>query len=144
MSSSSRLAASVVVCLGTFLPAPASALDLDEWVPGLTVTPFVSEKVEYESNVFQTPNNTRGDTIFKTIPGFLAELSRGPFGASVGYRAEILNYVTLTDQNTTNQFGVAQLKLDMPRLKLQLRDDFIETTDPPGSATVNRPREARA
>ncbi len=133
MSRSFRLAASVVVCLGTFLPAPASALDFEEWVPGLTVTPFVSEKVEYESNVFQTPNNTRGDTIFKTIPGFLAELSRGPFGASVGYRAEILNYVTLTNQNTTNQFGVAQLKLDLPRLKLQLRDDFIETTDPPGS-----------
>ena len=78
MSRSFRLAASVVVCLGTFLPAPASALDFEEWVPGLTVTPFVSEKVEYESNVFQTPNNTRGDTIFKTIPGFLAELSRGP------------------------------------------------------------------
>jgi len=42
------------------------------------------------------------DTIFKTIPGFLADLSPGPFSASVGYRAEILNYVTLTDQNTMN------------------------------------------
>lgn len=128
-----RTAASVAVCLAVSLPTPAWALNFDEWVRGLTVTPFLSEKVEYDSNVFQTPNRTRGDTIFKTVPGFLAELSRSEFGASVGYRAEILNYVTLTDQNTTNQFGVVQLKLDMARLKVQLRDDFTETTDPPGS-----------
>lgn len=121
------------MCLAAFLPTPAWALNLEEWVRGLTVTPFLSEKVEYESNVFQTPNRARGDTVFKTIPGFLAELSRRPLSASVGYRAEILNYVTLTGQNTTNQFAVAQLKLDMPRLTLQLRDDFTETTSPPGN-----------
>ena len=127
------LAAAGAVCLTVVLTTPAHALNFEEWVPGLTVTPFLSERVEYESNVFQTPTNAKGDTIFKTIPGFLAELSRGPFAASVGYRAEILNYVTLTDQNTTNQFGVVELKSDMPRLRLQLRNDFAETTDPPGS-----------
>jgi len=121
------------LCLAAFLPAPAWALNFDEWVRGLTVTPFLSEKVEYESNVFQTPNHARGDTVFKTIPGFLAELSRGQLSASVGYRAEILNYVTLTDQNTTNQFAVAQIRLELSRLTLQLRDDFTETTTPPGS-----------
>lgn len=120
------------MCLAAFLPAQAWALNLEEWVRGLTITPFLSEKVEYESNVFQTPNRARGDTVFKTTPGFLADLSRGPLSASVGYRAEILNYVTLTGQNTMNQFAVAQLKLDLPRLTLQLRDDFTETTSPPG------------
>jgi hypothetical protein len=128
-----RAAGAVLGVVAALLPLPAQALNFEEWVRGLTVTPFLSERVEYETNIFQTPSNTKGDTIFKTIPGFLADLSRGPFSASVGYRAEILNYVTLTDQNTTNQFGVVQLKLDMSRLKLQLRDDFTETTDPPGS-----------
>ena len=128
-----RLAAVAVLSALAFLPAPVAALNLEEWVQGLTVTPFLSQKVEYQSNVFQTPNHAQGDTIFKTIPGFLAELSRGPFAASVGYRAEILNYVTLTNQNTTNQFGVAQFRLDYSRLKLQLKNDFAETTDPPNS-----------
>jgi hypothetical protein len=128
-----RRAAAVFLSAILLLPAPGHALNFDEWVQGLTVTPFLSQKVEYDTNVFQTPSNTKGDTIFKTIPGFLAELSRGPWSASVGYRAEILNYVSLTNQNTLNQFGVAQLKLDMPRLKLQLKNDFAETTDPPGN-----------
>jgi hypothetical protein len=128
-----RVVAATVGCLGAFLPIPAWALSFEEQLQGLTVTPFLSERVEYESNVFQTPNNTRGDMIFKTIPGILADLSRGPSTLSVGYRAEIVNYLTLTDQNTTNHVGVVQLKVDMPRLKLQLRDDFMETTDPPGN-----------
>jgi hypothetical protein len=127
------VAATALVCLAAILPSPAWALSFEEQFQGLTVTPFLSERVEYDSNVFQTPNNTRGDLIFKTIPGFLADLSRGSLAASVGYRAEIINYLTLTGQNTTNQVGVVQLKLDMARLKLQLRDDFIESTDPPGS-----------
>lgn len=127
------MAAAAILCLGAILPSPAWALSFEEQFQGLTVTPLLSERVEYNSNVFQTPNNTRGDLIFKTIPGFLANLSRGPLAASVGYRAEIINYLTLTGQNTTNQVGVVQLKLDMPRLKLQLRDSFIESTDPPGS-----------
>lgn len=121
------------IFLAAFQPSPAAALNFDEWVRGLTVTPFLSEKVEFESNVFQTPNHARGDTVFKTIPGFLAELSRGPFSATLGYRAEILNYVALTEENTTNHFAVAQVKLELSRLTLQLRDDFIETTSPQGS-----------
>ncbi|HTY76873.1 MAG TPA: outer membrane beta-barrel protein [Candidatus Bathyarchaeia archaeon] len=130
---SPRLAAVAVLSLLALVPVPAGALNFEEWVQGLTVTPFLSQRVEYQSNVFQTPSHAQGDTIFKTIPGFLAELSRSSFAASVGYRAEILNYVTLTNQNTTNQFGVVQLKLDYSRLKLQLKNDFTETTDPPNS-----------
>jgi len=119
--------------MGAFLPWQARALTFEEQIQGLTVTPFLSGRFEYESNIFQTPNQTRGDMIFKTIPGFLADLTRGPFSVSAGYRAEIINYLTLSDQNTVNQSGVVQLKVDMPRLKLQLRNDFTETTDPPGS-----------
>jgi hypothetical protein len=119
--------------MGAFLPWEAGALTFEEQLQGLTVTPFLSERVEYESNIFQTPNRTRGDMIFRTIPGFLADLTRGPFSLSAGYRAEIINYLTLSDQNALNQSGVVQLKADMPRLKLQLRNDYTETTDSPGS-----------
>jgi hypothetical protein len=127
------VAAAVLAWTGAFLPNPARALNFEEQIQGLTVTPFLSERVEYESNIFQTPNRTRGDMIFRTIPGFLADLTRGPFSLSAGYRAEIINYLTLSDQNALNQSGLVQLKVDMPRLKLQLRDDFTESTDPPGS-----------
>lgn len=127
------LAVAAMLCLGAMLPSAAWSLSFDEQIQGLTVTPFLSERVEYDSNVFQTPSGTRGDMITRTIPGFIADLSRGSLAASVGYRAEFVNYLTLTGQNTTNQVAVVQLKLDMARLKLQLRDDFIESTDPPGS-----------
>src|ERR1700682_5941114 len=125
-----RVAPAALACLGAFLPNPARALTFEEQIQGLTVTPFLSERVEFESNIFQTPDKTRSDMIFRTIPGFLADLTRGSFSVSVGYRAEFINYLTLTDQNATNQSGVVQLKLDMPRLKLQLRNDYTETTDP--------------
>ena len=127
------MAAALLACTGAFLPWQARALTFEEQIQGLTVTPFLSQRVEYESNIFQTPNRTRGDMIFRTIPGFLADLTRGPFSLSAGYRAEIINYLTLSGQNALNQSGVIQLKVDMPRLKLQLRNDFTETTDPPGS-----------
>jgi len=127
------VAAAVLLWVVALLPSRACALSFDEEIQGLTVTPFFSERFDYNSNVFQTPSKTRGDLIFKTIPGFIADLTRGPLAASVGYRAEFVNYLTLTDQNATNQVAVVQLRLDMARLKLQIRDDFIETIDPPGS-----------
>jgi hypothetical protein len=57
------------------LPTPASAVDLnaiwpDLGLPGFKVTPFLSERIEYETNVFQTASNAQGSTVFKTIPGF--------------------------------------------------------------------------
>src|SRR5690242_19002122 len=127
------VAAAVLAFMSAFLPGQARALTFEDQIQGLTVTPFLSERFEYESNIFQTPNRTQGDMIFKTIPGFLADLTRGPFSLSAGYRAEIINYLTLSNQNTVNQSGVFQFKVDMARLKLQLRDDFIETTHSLGS-----------
>jgi hypothetical protein len=95
------------------------------------LTPFFSEQVAYESNVFQVPSGSQGDVIFKTIPGFLADFTFGPHSAALGYRAEILNYVTLTSENTVNHIGVAQLRLDFPKLFFNLRNDFTHTSDPP-------------
>jgi hypothetical protein len=128
-----RVAAAAALCLVAVAPSRARALSFDEQIQGLTVTPFLSERVEYDSNVFQAPSKTQGDLIFRTIPGFIADLSRGPLAISAGYRAEFVTYLTLVDQNATNQVAVVQLKLDMARLKLQVRGDFIESTDPPGT-----------
>ncbi len=129
------LGVAVITCLlaTLLLAVPVSALDLREWVPGLTVSPFLGERVEYESNVFQTPSHSRGDVIFKTIPGVLADYTFGPHSLSGGYRAEILRYVDLTDQDTTHHFAVGQLRLEFPRLLVNLRDDYAHTTDPPGT-----------
>ena len=113
--------------------SPAAALDLDEYIPGLKLTPFFTERVTYETNVFQVPSNSQADWIFKTIPGFLADYTFGPHSATLGYRAEILNYVTLTSQDTVNHAAVAQLRLDFPKTLLILRDDFVKTTDPPNT-----------
>jgi hypothetical protein len=129
------LGGAAVVCLllTGLLAAPTAALDLGEWIPGLTLSPFLGERVEYETNVFQTPSHSQSDVIFKTIPGFLADYTFGPHSLSGGYRAEILNYVNLTSQNTTNHYFVTQLRLDFPRLLVNTRDDFADTSDPPGT-----------
>ena len=135
-----RIVSCVSVCLLTLAVSctPAMAFDLGQWVPGLKVSPFLSERVEYDSNVFQTPSHTKDDIIFKTIPGFVADYTFGPHSVSAGYRAEILRYLDLTNQDTVHHIGVAQLRLDFPRTLLNLRDDFTRTSDPPGTELTGR------
>jgi hypothetical protein len=130
-----RIVSGLPVCLLTLAVswAPALAFDLGQWVPGLKVSPFLSERVEYESNVFQTPSHSKDDVIFKTIPGFVADYTLGTHSLSAGYRAEILRYLDLTNQDTVHHIAVGQLRLDFPRTLLTLRDDFTRTSDPPGT-----------
>jgi len=130
----------VAVCLLTLALSwtPALAFDLGQWVPGLKVSPFLSERVEYESNIFQTPSHSKDDVIFKTIPGVLADYTFGPHSITAGYRAEILRYLDLTDQDTVHHIAVGQLRLDFPRTLLTLKEDFIRTSDPPGTELTGR------
>jgi hypothetical protein len=130
-----RVARTLLLCLLTLslVSTPALALDLEEWIPGLKISPFLSQKVEYESNVFQVPSHSQSDEIFKTIPGFVADYTFGPHSISAGYRAEILNYVHLTDQNTVNHIAAGLVRLDFPRTLLTLREDFVRTNSPPGT-----------
>lgn len=113
--------------------SPALAFDLGEWIPGLKLSPFLSERVEYESNVFQAPSHSQGDVIFKTIPGILADYQFGPHSLSAGYRAEILNYATLSGQNNTHHIAAGLLRFDFPRTLISIKDDFTRTSDPPGT-----------
>ena len=117
---------------------PAIAFDLGQWIPGLKVSPFLSERVEYESNVFQTPSHSKDDLIFKTIPGLVVDYTFGPHSISAGYRAEILKYLDLTNQDTVHHVAVGQLRLDFPRTLLTLKDDFTRTSDPPGTELTGR------
>lgn len=117
---------------------PAVALDLSGWVQGLRVAPFVSERLEYESNIFQTPSHAKDDLIFRTIPGFLAEYGTGPHWVSLGYRAEILKFLTLPNQDAVHHIFLGQLHLEFNRLSLSLKDNFVNTTDPPGTELVGR------
>lgn len=129
----SRRLAAVACALAALSAGPAAALDLGQWVPGLKLTPFFTERMDYETNVFQVPSGSQADAVFKTIPGFLADYTFGPHSLSVGYRAEILNWVTLTSQDTVHHIGVTQLRLDFPRTFVNFRDDFVRTSDPPNT-----------
>src|SRR5215813_9149032 len=122
-----------VVLLGLMLaPLDAGhALDLEEWVPGLKLSPFFTERIDYETNVFQVPNHAQSSVIFRTIPGFLADYTFGPHSLSLGGRVDILRYVALPAQNTVNYAFVTQLRLEFPRTLVNIRDDIIRTTDPP-------------
>src|SRR5215475_6859840 len=127
------------------LPTPAWAVDLnaiwpDLGLPGFKITPFLSERVEYETNLFQVASGAQDSTVFKTIPGFTLEL---PFGGrhrfDLGFRAEILRYVDLGSQNTENYFVLARLGFDFPGgLKLTLKEDFAHTSDPPNTELTGR------
>jgi len=121
----------IVLALLCLPVRPASALDLGDWVPGLKLSPFLSERVDYETNVFQVPSHSQSDEIFRTIPGFVGDYTFGPHSLSGGYRAEILRYVHLTNQDTVNHIAAAQLTLDFPKTLLNFREDFIRTNQPP-------------
>ena len=56
-----------------------------------------------------------------------------PARSRLGYRAEILNYVTLTAQDTVNHIAVGQVRLEFPKLLVNIRDDFVKTSDPPNT-----------
>ena len=126
------LALTVLALLG---PAPprAGALNLEEWLPGLTLTPFLSERMEYETNVFQTSSNEKSSMISRTTPGFLVEYGRGTLQLAAGYRAEILRYFDLQGLDTINHNFVGQATLTLAKLQLKFRDDYVQTIVPPGT-----------
>jgi hypothetical protein len=126
------------------LPTPARAVDLnaiwpDLGLPGFKITPFLAERVEYETNLFQTASHAQDSTVFKTIPGFILELPFGRHRFDLAFRTEILRYVDLGSQNTENYFVLATGKFDFPGgLKLTLTEDFAHTSDPPGTELTGR------
>src|SRR5262249_55335111 len=68
----------------------------------------------------------------------LADYTLGPYSLSVGYRAEILKWLELTSQDTVHHIAVSQFRADLPRLLVNVRDDFTRTSDPPGTELTGR------
>jgi hypothetical protein len=129
-----QAAVALALLMQLALPAgPACALNFEEWVPELTVTPFVSERMEYETNVFQTATGAKGSMISRTTPGLLVEYGRGTLQLGAGYKAEFVEYFNLPGQDTVNLTGVVQAKLALAKLQLLFRDDYVQTTVPPGT-----------
>ena len=137
---SRTIISAVAVCLLTLAlsSTPAQAFDLGQWIPGLKVSPFLSERVEYESNVFQTPSHSKGDVIFKTIPGFLADYNFGPHSLSGGYRAEILGFVEVKKASVVRFdlvvkgtfWGEGTFTRGAPKGKFPLAVAFTLSSDP--------------
>lgn len=107
-------------------------------MPGLQVSPFVSERVEYETNVFQTRTNPKADAVSRASPGLLVEYVAGPASLSAGYRAEILTFLELPRQDTVHHLGLGQFRLQLPRLLVSVQDNFTLTSDPPNSELTGR------
>lgn len=119
------------------LPSQTLALDLGQWVPGLKVAPFLTERVEYVSNVFQL-RNPKEDVIYRTIPGVVVDYGQGPLTLSAAYRAEVLKFNKLLSQDNTHHIAAGQINVDLPKLVFNLRDDFTRTSDPPTTELVGR------
>jgi Putative beta-barrel porin 2 len=141
-----RFAAAIVgaVSLVGLLATPALAVDLNAvWpdlnLPGFKVTPFITQRVEYESNVFQTPSHAQDDIIFKTIPGILIELPLGRHRLDLGARMEILRFADLDKQDTEHYFVYGKFSLNFPGgLSASLKEDLAQTSDPPGTELTGR------
>src|SRR5687767_6499225 len=124
--------------------SPASAIDLNAvWpdlnLPGFRVTPFITQRAEYESNIFQTPNDEQDDVIFRTIPGILVKLPLGRHRLDFGARMEILRFADHDNQDTEHYFLFGKLALDFPGgLKAALTEDLAYTSDPPGTELTGR------
>jgi len=128
----------ILVVWGCFLPPAARALDLKEWVPGLRLTPSVTEGTEYEANVFQARSHAQHDIIIRTNPGMVAEYKIDSMSLNAGYRAEILRFLERQSQDTVHHLGLGQFSLELPRLRLSLGENFTSTSDPPNSELTGR------
>ena len=83
--------------------------------------------------------NAQDDGISKTIPGFVLALPLGRHKVDLGFRAEILRYFNLTRQDTEHYFVLGNLLLDFPGgLKVNLKEDYARTSDPPGTELTGR------
>ncbi len=110
-------------------PTPIWALDFD----GIKVTPSLAYTGEYDDNLFRTPNNKSSDYINHIIPGIAVEATPGNHILRADFRADILQYVNNTDQNTQRYYANLSTLFNFARTQLRLRETFAHTDTPPNS-----------
>jgi hypothetical protein len=92
----------------------------DDWKQGrlvdirtdhLSLKPYLTEEMWYDSNVYLSKNNVKNDVVFVTRPGFDLEYDSTESGtkAKVGYYFRNLNYVDITDLNENENHVVLSL-----------------------------------
>lgn len=123
--------------LGLAISGPALAADGIAVLPGLKVKPFLTERIEYETNVFQAPSHARDDVISRTVPGVAIDY-KGRHSLAAAYQAEILRFFKLENQDTEHHIADGHLKLNFGRLLASVRDSFAITSDPPGTELTGR------
>lgn len=133
-----RLTRVVLASIVVLLPTQAFAIDLNQWVQGLKVQVFLTERVEYQSNIFLEPSRTRDDVIFRTVPGFLASYERGPMTLGFGYRMELLKFMDHGSQDDEHHLASLDLKIALNKLRVSLHHDLTLTSDPPNSELTGR------
>ena len=140
MMRKSRVKSSVVVLglLTAFVSArPAGAVSLSEWLPGLKADVFLTERLEYESNIFQTRRSSE-DLVSRTSPGFIVDFSGVTTTLSAGYRAELLHFFRHNDQDDTHHIAFGSLAVNLPKLSVRAREDYVKTSDPPNTELTGR------
>ena len=130
------VAASLALSL---FPSPASPWNLDLVAPGLKLTTFVVEKVEYDSNIFFDQKNPKNDGVARTVPGFLLEYSVGPVALTLGYKIEQLTYFKFHELDTINQAGLLDVLYESAAgLRMELKEDYLLTSDPQTTEQLSR------
>jgi opacity protein-like surface antigen len=133
-----RLTSVILASIALLVPARASAIDLNQWVQGLKAQVYVTERLEYQTNVFQVTSDTQDDLISRTVPGFFVSYERGPVTLGFGYRAEFLKFFDLKEQDDEHHIAGFDLKLAFSKLRLSLHHDLTLTSDPPNSELTGR------
>jgi len=102
----------------------------------VNVKGLVSSEMDYDSNIFWTPNNKKADTINVTSPGVLVDM---PLGIDqrhllqLMYNADIGTFSKYSSQNYVNQYGAFNGDFKLPFGYLDVQDQFDHTSDRAGT-----------
>jgi hypothetical protein len=141
-----RLLVPVVVATAALAGSagPARAINMNAvWpelnLPGFRITPFITERAEYQANVLLQPSNELDDFISRTIAGVVVELPFGRHRLDLSARAEWLRFLNNNQFDSEHYFVLGNLALDFPGgLRARLREEFAKTSDPPGTELTGR------
>ncbi len=71
---------------------------------GFVLVPSIETDATYNDNIFATPDQRRGDTIFDIQPRLTGELKRSTFDLKTDVHADLIRYVN-TPRENVNTFG---------------------------------------
>ncbi len=94
----------------------------------LRLHPSFQGGVEYDDNIRLSDSDEKGDVIFTQTPGILAEIRTGDHRFSVGYMAEMLQFVDVSEENAVNHIAGGKAEIDLGHLQVDLKDALVDST----------------